>query len=505
MKKIIVIFCFILLSAGLLSQEFCLDFDGVDDYAEIADTPGLNPTTSITVEAWVKLDGMGDLPTIVGKDDWTASESGYVLRIDNYSNVNTPQFQIGSYGWFSVNASQGDIPVGEWTHVAGTFDGSTLKIYINGVEAGSSYFSGSIVTSSCNFYIGGHWNNYVNRQWNGMIDEVRVWDICRTESEISENMENPLTGAETGLVGLWRMQEGAGTTAFDLTANAFDGTVYGALWDEGYPMASDTGTASGLVLDAVTMLPIQNAVITIGEDDTITDESGNYSLEVPPGTYQLTCEHSDYELYTHPDDVIVIENETVTIDFSMTPLVQIGTVAGTVTDQLTSQLVHNATITLGEYQTQSDESGVFLLELPAGIYQMTCEHEDYETYVYPDDVVVEANQVVEIEIFLVPLVGSDNIMLPHFAQLNGNYPNPFNPETMITFYTTESSVRTELVIYNIKGQIVKALISSVLRNGFHQVVWNGTDDKGSDVTSGIYLLQMKSGDYWQTNRMVLMK
>ena len=406
MKKLNVILIILMLSVGLFAQNFCLDFDGVDDYVEVMDAPELNPDIAITVEAWVKLEGLTGLPTIVEKEDWSIVESGYVLRIDNYTNFNTPQFQIGAYGWFSVNASQGDIPDGEWTHVAGTFDGSTLKIYINGVEAGSSFFSGSIATAPCNVRIGGHYNTYVNRQWNGLIDEVRIWNVCRTESEISTNMENPLTGTETGLVGLWRMQEGAGTTAFDLTANAFDGTVYGALWEEGYPMSVDDGTVMGLVLDDVTWQPVENAIITIGEYETTTDADGNYSIDVQPGIYQLTCEHEDYQDYTHPDDVIV-----------------------------------------------------------------------------------ESNTITEVNVNLIPLVGSDNTTLPQVTELKENYPNPFNPTTMISF-SIPNECKVDLSIYNTKGQKVKSLVNKTIPAGDHNILWNGTDDNNKPISSGIYFYKL---------------
>ena len=406
MKQTLVLFFILLSFTCLLAQNFSLDFDGVDDYVEIMDAPELNPTNAITVEAWVKMESYYDLSTIVAKDDWSSAESGYVLRIDNYSNINTPQFQIGSYGWFSVNASQGSIPNNVWTHVAGTFDGSFLKIYINGVEAGSVSYSGSIVPAPCSFYIGGHHNNYVNRQWDGLVDEVRLWNVCRTENEILLNMENPLTGSETGLVGLWRLQEGSGSITFDLTANAFDGMIYGAQWVEGYPMTPDDGSVSGLVLEDLTWLPIENAIITIGEFETTTFEDGSYTIDVPPGVYQLTCEHDDYQIYIHPDSVIV-----------------------------------------------------------------------------------ESNLITEVNINLTPLIGSGNTTLPQITELKCNYPNPFNPTTSISFSIHEES-NVELTIFNIMGQKVKTLVNSNLVQGNHFVIWNGDNESIVPVCSGIYFYKL---------------
>lgn len=99
-------------------------------------------------------------------------------------------------------------------------------------------------------------------------------------------------------------------------------------------------------------------------------------------------------------------------------------------------------------------------------------------------------------------------------QILSNYPNPFNPaaagagrspETTISFSTTESEFNTQITIYNLKGQKIKTLINDILPVGKHSVVWNGTDEKGKKVSSGVYLYRMKSGKYNQTKKMILMK
>ncbi len=86
-----------------------------------------------------------------------------------------------------------------------------------------------------------------------------------------------------------------------------------------------------------------------------------------------------------------------------------------------------------------------------------------------------------------------------------NHPNPFNPETTISF-SLNTEKNTEIVIYNIKGQKVKTLINEKLDAGTHNVVWNGKDENGKSVTSGIYFYQFKAGkDFSQTKRMILLK
>ncbi len=78
-----------------------------------------------------------------------------------------------------------------------------------------------------------------------------------------------------------------------------------------------------------------------------------------------------------------------------------------------------------------------------------------------------------------------NQNIPLVPVLNGNYPNPFNPETKIAFSIPEDS-KVNLTIYNIKGQKVKTLVNDQLEKGFHEIIWNSKDNNGKSVASGVY-------------------
>jgi flagellar hook assembly protein FlgD len=86
-----------------------------------------------------------------------------------------------------------------------------------------------------------------------------------------------------------------------------------------------------------------------------------------------------------------------------------------------------------------------------------------------------------------------------------NYPNPFNPETTISFAKLDGNNRTEIAIYNLKGQKIKTLLNEVLPAGRHSVLWNGTDESGKKVASGVYFYKMKSGSFNSTRKMILVK
>jgi hypothetical protein len=116
--------------------------------------------------------------------------------------------------------------------------------------------------------------------------------------------------------------------------------------------------------------------------------------------------------------------------------------------------------------------------------------------------------VVEYAIMISPKVTNveeeEEIVSPQDFQLFQNHPNPFNNETIIK-YTLSKSSHVSLVIYNILGQKVRTLVSEYQKPGVKTVSWDGKDEKGEDLSSGIYLYKLKSGEITQTKRMLLLK
>ena len=102
-----------------------------------------------------------------------------------------------------------------------------------------------------------------------------------------------------------------------------------------------------------------------------------------------------------------------------------------------------------------------------------------------------------------PTSAVDDALL-HKTALIGNYPNPFNPETTISFSIAVSG-STSLKIFDIKGQHVKTIVDENLPSGSHKVVWNGTDVNENHVSSGIYFYRLQTQNSSQTQKMVLMK
>ena len=94
--------------------------------------------------------------------------------------------------------------------------------------------------------------------------------------------------------------------------------------------------------------------------------------------------------------------------------------------------------------------------------------------------------------------------LPDSYGLSQNMPNPFNPSTNISYQLPEAG-RVGLVIYNLLGQEVRVLSNETLEAGYYTVTWDGTDQMGRQVASGIYLYRLQAGRFVDSNRMMLLK
>ena len=94
--------------------------------------------------------------------------------------------------------------------------------------------------------------------------------------------------------------------------------------------------------------------------------------------------------------------------------------------------------------------------------------------------------------------------IPEDFSLSQNYPNPFNPLTRIDF-TLPRSGDVSIVIYNLKGQQVKTLVAEKMKYGFHTITWNGLDQFGRSVSSGVYFSEMRARGFRQTKKMLLLK
>jgi hypothetical protein len=206
-----------------------LEFDGIDDYVNCGNNSrALNITDAITIEAWGKDVGNFGWSNIAGRKHSTKWQMDYGLAVRNDGANQMYSFIItdSDGNKWDTGVYSADID-SEWHHAAGTFDGSYLKLCIDGElkKIKDIGFERIIATSGYDLIMG----DYFDQALNATISNIRIWGIARTESQIKDNMSGELTGDEEGLVGYWKLNEGSGTVANDSTANNNHGTLYGDL------------------------------------------------------------------------------------------------------------------------------------------------------------------------------------------------------------------------------------------------------------------------------------
>ena len=104
-----------------------------------------------------------------------------------------------------------------------------------------------------------------------------------------------------------------------------------------------------------------------------------------------------------------------------------------------------------------------------------------------------------------PISTNDEInIISNLIDLSQNYPNPFNPSTTIRYEIKHPS-KVTLKIYNLLGQEVRTLVNKQQSNGIHFVVWDGKNERGQMVGSGVYFYRLQAGDFMKTRKMVLVK
>jgi len=139
---------------------------------------------------------------------------------------------------------------------------------------------------------------------------------------------------------------------------------------------------------------------------------------------------------------------------------------------------------------------------PAGMNTHNYNPDTYERY--PTAGYIDQQGWFSNKIDIICTGINNDFSIPYEYKLNQNFPNPFNPETNIRFSLKDPS-GVELKIFNLKGQLVKTLISEFYPAGSHQVKWDGTNELGLKVSSGVYIYRVKAGSFVETKRMVLIR
>lgn len=217
-----------LLFSLVINAQNALHFDGTNDRVDCGNSADVQISgTQITLEAWIRPTAFGTEAwknNIIDKEVWTPQE-GFMLRCGAGGKLN---FNLGGGGsWNELTSATTVLTLNTWHHVAGTYDGSYMRIYVDGMITDSVAKTVSISSAAnSNLIIGD--NSQTGRNFNGYIDEVRIWNIARTKSEIQAGMLQEYCGIQPNLKAYYRLNEGmpggsnSGVTTATNSANSLN-------------------------------------------------------------------------------------------------------------------------------------------------------------------------------------------------------------------------------------------------------------------------------------------
>jgi hypothetical protein len=209
-------------------ENYCLHYNGENSFAQVPFNPILNPPDQITVEAWYKTteEFVYLQQCIIDKPFYEHQFPAYQYLMAPYSfEADGPDY---FFAWLTTDGQGHGMHVqdvgerGVWVHCAMTFDGETKRLYIDGELVGSYYQPGHIDGYETGIRFG-RLTNLDLWNFNGFIDEIRIWDVARTQQQIQQTMNIPLIGDEPGLIAYWNFDEGGGQSILDITGNGSDG------------------------------------------------------------------------------------------------------------------------------------------------------------------------------------------------------------------------------------------------------------------------------------------
>ena len=245
-----------------------VNFDGVNDRIDIPDSNTLDLVSAMTLEAWVRPAANSGYRTVVLKE--VPGELSYSLYAADSDHGTRPSGWVRVAQPSSFADGTGSLPLNAFTHLAVTYNGTALVLYVNGVPARSVAVQGSIQNSSMGVHIGGNtvWGEY----FQGQIDEVRIYNRALSQSEIQTDMVTP--------IGSGSFQQDSSAPSVSLTGPASGATVSGAV--------TLTADASDNVGVAGVQFRVDGAAV--GAEDTAAPYSVTWdSRTVGNGSHSITA------------------------------------------------------------------------------------------------------------------------------------------------------------------------------------------------------------------------
>ena len=251
-------------------SNYALQFNSTNKYVQVSDNAALDVSGAFTLEAWIYPTGPGS----------HATEGGMIINKENTYEIarfadGTIRFALSANGggtdwaWTSSGLTA---PLNQWSHLALVKNGATVTLYLNSKSPATFNAQPAVLAANTQpLRIGSRANSAV-QNFDGLIDEVRIWNTARTQHEVKTNMFNKsLANNASGLVAYYRMNEGSATTANNSCTNVtgINGTLFN---NPGWAASPVQFTANGMALDG------SNDYISV-PDNAALDISNAITLE----------------------------------------------------------------------------------------------------------------------------------------------------------------------------------------------------------------------------------
>lgn len=437
---------------------YTLEFNGTDEYIHIPTSSSLN-NNHFSVEFWVQMTDLpGEWKGIIDKgrdtnSDWyflsgeSGNEQGIVFGIRN-----------GTYH-HELQHSWND---GEWHHIVGIYDGTTMELYIDGVHISSGNATMNVTTN--NITIGCRRN--INWHFKGKLDEIRIWNVKREAEDIRENMNLSFPGNENGLVSYWQMNEGGGNVTVDYISGN-NGILHHDnqnIWhNSDIPFGG--GESNSQTISSTGNVSFTNTDVSMN----FTDKTG-----------------TDIIVVTRIDTIpnVVPEQVNTVFDSQYWVINKFGN--GTFTSDIT--------YSLNEDLTPLDESNPNRIKLYGR--NNTSNNAwiliDSAHSVNASENKVTFNGIVHFGQFLIAKgnfgyesIDENNVNIDKYKF--ANYPNPCYNKSEFVYQLPDKS-HVNLTVYNTYGQTISILINEVQSPGKHQY-----ELSTFNLSSGIYYYRMVIG------------
>ncbi len=217
----------------MASVRTVLMFQGKDSVVDLDKKYDHWLAKDLTLEAWVYVSADQKLAGIISRVfDSKDKQSGYGLLLSGNHGV-LFSLKTATSGLYSLDSGPNTLPLNEWHHIAATYDGSQMVLYIDGEKKASH----PLVASSLdydpdnNLRIGMYKDDDEQYSFSGKLADIRLWKVARSQDAIRRDMRLFLTGQETGLVGFWPLHEGEDIIAYDQSPSICHGVLRGATWE----------------------------------------------------------------------------------------------------------------------------------------------------------------------------------------------------------------------------------------------------------------------------------